>query len=114
MLFPVAHAGGIISPAGVTFIISLCAAHLHEQLGILQGQYEKEQRSSRREVLKLQDRLQQACDERKEAQQEMLRLREALQDTIHAKVKYIHKLIFRVGIRLNFVWYFTIYRGGTR
>ncbi|XP_057207335.1 coiled-coil domain-containing protein 150 [Triplophysa rosa] len=60
-------------------------ARLHEQLSILQAQYEEEQRSSWREVLKLQDRLQQACDERKEAQQEVLRLREALQSTISAK-----------------------------
>ncbi|XP_056613095.1 coiled-coil domain-containing protein 150 isoform X2 [Triplophysa dalaica] len=61
------------------------SAHLHQELSILQGQYEEEQRSSRREVLKLQDRLQQACDERKEAQQEVFRLREALHSTVSAK-----------------------------
>ncbi|XP_016414509.1 coiled-coil domain-containing protein 150-like isoform X2 [Sinocyclocheilus rhinocerous] len=61
--------------------------HLHERLTALQEQHEEEQRSSRREVLQLQDELQQACEQRQEAQREVLRLREALENTTSAKMK---------------------------
>ncbi|XP_055053287.2 coiled-coil domain-containing protein 150 isoform X2 [Misgurnus anguillicaudatus] len=62
-------------------------ARLQEQLNTLQCQYEEEQRSSQREMLQIQDRLQQACEERKEAQQEVLRLRKALESTMYTKMK---------------------------
>ncbi|XP_051535316.1 coiled-coil domain-containing protein 150 [Myxocyprinus asiaticus] len=60
-------------------------ARLQEQLSTLQGQYEDEQRSSRRDVLHLKDQLQQACEKKEEAQREVLRLREALESTRSAK-----------------------------
>ncbi|KTF82504.1 hypothetical protein cypCar_00043095, partial [Cyprinus carpio] len=64
----------------------LCVVHLQERLTALQEQHEEEQRSSRREVLQLQDELQQACEQRQEAQREVLRLREALENTTSAKM----------------------------
>ncbi|XP_048015997.1 coiled-coil domain-containing protein 150 isoform X3 [Megalobrama amblycephala] len=60
-------------------------ARLQERLTTLQEQHEEEQRSSRREVLHLQDELQRACEERQEAQREVLRLREALENNTSAK-----------------------------
>ncbi|ROL55237.1 Coiled-coil domain-containing protein 150 [Anabarilius grahami] len=60
------------SPAGDALVISpLCLARLQERLTTLQAQHEEEQRSSRREVLHLQDELQRACEERQEAQREL-------------------------------------------
>ncbi|XP_026117652.1 coiled-coil domain-containing protein 150 [Carassius auratus] len=59
--------------------------HLQERLTTLQEQHEEEQRSSRREVLQLQDELQQACEQRQEAEREVLRLREALENTTSAQ-----------------------------
>lgn len=53
----------------------LCVARLQERLTTLQEQHEEEQRSARREVLQLQD--------------ELLRLREALENTTSAKVKQL-------------------------
>ncbi|XP_059369894.1 coiled-coil domain-containing protein 150 isoform X2 [Carassius carassius] len=60
--------------------------HLQERLTTLQEQHEEEQRSSRREVLQLQDELQLACEQRQEAQREVLRLREALENTTSAQM----------------------------
>ncbi|XP_051966346.1 coiled-coil domain-containing protein 150 [Xyrauchen texanus] len=60
-------------------------AHLQEKLSTLQGQYEDEQRSSRRDVLHLKDQLQQSCEEKEEAQREVVRLREALDSSRSAK-----------------------------
>ncbi len=65
----------------------LCVARLQERVTALQEQHEEEQRSARREVLQLQDELQQACEQRQEAQRELLGLREALENTTSAKVK---------------------------
>ncbi|XP_016364259.1 coiled-coil domain-containing protein 150-like isoform X1 [Sinocyclocheilus rhinocerous] len=62
-------------------------ARLQERLAALQEQHEEEQRSSRREVLQLQDELQQACEQRQEAQREVLRLMEALENITPAKMK---------------------------
>ncbi|XP_016355470.1 coiled-coil domain-containing protein 150-like [Sinocyclocheilus anshuiensis] len=62
-------------------------ARLQERLAALQEQHEEEQSSSRQEVLQLQDELQQACEQRQEAQREVLRLREALENTTSAKMK---------------------------
>ncbi|XP_058601423.1 coiled-coil domain-containing protein 150 isoform X1 [Onychostoma macrolepis] len=62
-------------------------ARLQERLTALQEQHEEEQRYARREVLQLQDELQQACEQRLEAQRELLRLREALENTTSAKMK---------------------------
>ncbi|KAK2880728.1 hypothetical protein Q8A67_017996 [Cirrhinus molitorella] len=62
-------------------------ARLQERLTALQEQNEEEQRSSRREVLQLQDELQRACEQRQEAQREVFRLREALENTTFAKMK---------------------------
>ncbi|XP_051719856.1 coiled-coil domain-containing protein 150 isoform X2 [Ctenopharyngodon idella] len=60
-------------------------ARLQERLTTLQEQHEEEQRSSRREVLHLQDELQRACEERQETQREVLKLREALENNSSAK-----------------------------
>ncbi|XP_073674160.1 coiled-coil domain-containing protein 150 [Garra rufa] len=62
-------------------------ARLQERLTALQEQYEEEQRSSRREVLQLQDELQRACEERQDAQREVFRLREALENNTSTKMK---------------------------
>ncbi|RXN13081.1 coiled-coil domain-containing protein 150-like [Labeo rohita] len=69
------------------FNFPLCVARLQERLTALQEQHEEEQRSSRREVLQLQDELQRACEQRQEAQREMFRLREALENNTSAKMK---------------------------
>ncbi|KAK7156813.1 hypothetical protein R3I94_006760 [Phoxinus phoxinus] len=55
------------------------------RLSALQEQHEQEQRSSRRDLLHVQDELAQACEERQEAQREVLRLTEALENTNSAK-----------------------------
>ncbi|XP_056121961.1 coiled-coil domain-containing protein 150 [Rhinichthys klamathensis goyatoka] len=54
-------------------------------LSALQEQHEEEQRSSHRDLLHVQDELTQACEERQEAQREVLRLREALENTNSTK-----------------------------
>lgn len=55
------------------------------RLTALQEQHEEEQRSSHRDLLHVQDQLTQACEERQEAQREVLRLTEALEKTNSAK-----------------------------
>ncbi|XP_039516052.1 coiled-coil domain-containing protein 150 isoform X1 [Pimephales promelas] len=58
-------------------------------LSELQEQHEEEQRSSHRDLLHVQDELTRACEERQEAQREVLRLREALENTNSTKVEVL-------------------------
>ncbi|KAM6970137.1 coiled-coil domain-containing protein 150 [Aplochiton taeniatus] len=62
------------------------SARLKEQLSALQQESEEEQRVSGREVMRLQDQLQQACMERDEAQAEYHRLGEALEVATTSKM----------------------------
>ncbi|CAM4556038.1 unnamed protein product [Leuciscus chuanchicus] len=55
------------------------------RLSALQEQHEEEQRSSHRDLLHVRDELTQACVERQEVQREVLRLREALENTNSTK-----------------------------
>ena len=66
----------------------MCPARLKEQLAVLQQESEEEQRTSMREVMKLRDQLCQACVDRDEAQQEVHRLAEALEQATTTKVAY--------------------------
>ncbi|KAL7825402.1 hypothetical protein AOLI_G00326090 [Acnodon oligacanthus] len=61
-------------------------ARLQEQLAALQEQSEEEQRSSRREVMRLRDQLEQACQEREEARQEAHKLRQQLDISLSSKM----------------------------
>ncbi|XP_067102714.1 coiled-coil domain-containing protein 150 [Osmerus mordax] len=62
------------------------SARLKEQLAVLQQESEEEQRTSMREVMKLRDQLCQACVDRDEAQQEVHRLAEALEQATTTKM----------------------------
>ncbi|KAL6455027.1 hypothetical protein MHYP_G00365350 [Metynnis hypsauchen] len=65
-------------------------ARLQEQLAALQEQNEEEQRSSRREVMRLRDQLEQACQEREEARQEAHKLRQQLDISLTSKVQSLY------------------------
>ncbi|XP_030633847.1 coiled-coil domain-containing protein 150 [Chanos chanos] len=63
------------------------SARLREQVSALQEQYEEEQRSSQRELMRLKEHLKQISLEREEAQQEVLRLRKELELASTSKMK---------------------------
>ncbi|XP_035240130.1 coiled-coil domain-containing protein 150 isoform X3 [Anguilla anguilla] len=62
------------------------SAHVMEQLSALQRESEEEQRAARKEVLRVQDQLWQACQERDEALEEAQRLREELEVATTSKM----------------------------
>lgn len=62
------------------------AVYLKQQLETMQQEGEHEQQSSRREVMKLRDRLLQAYQERDRARAEVERLGDALEGAAAAKV----------------------------
>lgn len=62
------------------------AAHLKQQLAALQQESEEEHQASRREVMKLRDKLQRAYQERDEARTEVQRLGETVEAATAAKV----------------------------
>ncbi|KAM4628410.1 coiled-coil domain-containing protein 150 [Polymixia lowei] len=62
-------------------------AHLKEQLVALQQESEEEQRTARREVMKLRDQFHQACREREEARREVQKLGETLEVVTSTKMK---------------------------
>ncbi|KAI3354493.1 hypothetical protein L3Q82_019006 [Scortum barcoo] len=66
-------------------IQTLQTSHLEQQLAALQMESEEERRASRKEVMKLRDRLQQAFQEREEARSDVQRLEEAMEAATAAK-----------------------------
>ncbi|XP_064157321.1 coiled-coil domain-containing protein 150 isoform X2 [Anguilla rostrata] len=62
------------------------SARVMEQLSALQRESEEEQRAARKEVLRVQDQLWQACQERDEALEEAQRLREELEVATTSKM----------------------------
>ncbi|XP_073780097.1 coiled-coil domain-containing protein 150 isoform X12 [Danio rerio] len=66
-------------------------AGLQERLISLQEQHEREQRASLLELLRLQDELQQTREDRQEAQREVIRLTEALENTMSSQVEILQR-----------------------